>query len=110
MSEVTNYTDEMVKVLVERYEAAPTRETVDILAEEMDRTSRSIISKLSNLGIYKRAERSVTKAGKPVVRKSELVEAIGAAFGIEVPSLEKASKSDLENLVAIIEKHKVFLR
>lgn len=109
MSEVTNYTDEMVKVLVERYEAAPTRETVDALAEEMGRTSRSIISKLSNMGVYQRVER-VTKTGKPVVRKSELVEAIGAAFGIEVPSLEKASKSDLENLVAIIEKHKVFLR
>jgi hypothetical protein len=109
MSEVTNYTDEMVKVLVERYEAAPTRETVDALAEEMGRTSRSIISKLSNLGIYKAAER-VTKTGKPVVRKSELVEAIGAAFGIEVPSLEKASKADLENIVAMIDKYKVFLR
>ena len=103
MSEVTNYTDEMVKVLVQKYEAEPTRETVDALAEEMGRTSRSIISKLSNLGVYQRVDR-VTKMGKPIVRKSELVEAIGAAFGIEVPSLEKASKSDLEKLAARIVK------
>lgn len=97
MSDSVNYTDEMVATLVERYEAAPTRETVEALADELGKSTRSVISKLSNLGVYKAPERT-TKSGKPIVRKSELVASIGAAFGIEVPSLEKASKADLEAL------------
>ena len=98
-SNASNYTEEMVKVLVERYEANPSRETVDALAEELGKTSRSIISKLSNLGIYKAVERT-TKSGKPVVRKVELVGAICYALGLELPSLEKVSKTDLEKIAA----------
>lgn len=97
----TNYTDAMVETMTQRYKEAPTRETVEALADEMGKSTRSVISKLSNLGIYQAPERT-TKAGKPIVRKSELVAKIGAAFGIEVPSLEKASKVDLEALAKAV--------
>ena len=48
-----NYTDEMVARMQEVYSANPTRATAETLAEEMDKPVRSVIAKLSNMGIYK---------------------------------------------------------
>jgi hypothetical protein len=59
-TKVVNYTDEMVQSIVAEYEAAPSRETVDALAAQFNKTSRSIIAKLSTLGIYQAPTR-VTK-------------------------------------------------
>ena len=93
-----NYTDEMVAEMHSLYEANPTRETVDILASKFGKSVRSIIAKLSREGIYV-AQPRVTKTGEPVVRKAELVAQINAHFGIDFPTLVKASKVDLQNLV-----------
>ena len=104
MSEVTkvvNYTDEMVAAIVAEYEAAPVRSTVDALAARFGKTPRSIIAKLSTLGIYQAPAR-VTKTGKPVVKKEALVAEIVAAIGVELPSLVKANKQDLEALVSAL--------
>ena len=100
-TKVVNYTDEMVDAIVSEYEAAPVRDTVDALAERFGKTPRSIIAKLSTLGIYKAPAR-VTKTGKPVVKKETLVAEIVAAVGVELPSLVKANKQDLEALVAAL--------
>lgn len=100
-TKVVNYTDEMVDAIVSEYEAAPVRDTVDALAERFGKTPRSIIAKLSTLGIYKAPAR-VTKTGKPVVKKEALVAEIVAAVGVELPSLVKANKQDLEALVAAL--------
>jgi hypothetical protein len=104
MTEATktiNYTDEMVETITARYEAEPTKATIEALAAELEKTTRSVIAKLSNLGIYKAQERT-TKAGKPVVRKAELVAQVEGALGIKVPSFEKASKQDLEVLASAV--------
>lgn len=100
-----NYTEEMVQRMEAEYQASPTRETVEFLAEEFGKTTRSIVAKLSNLGIYKAPTRT-TKAGKPVVRKAELVAQVSDALdlGVTLESLEKASKADLEALVAAVYK------
>ena len=98
---MSNYTDEMVARISDAYTAAPTRETVDALSVELDRPVRSIISKLSALGIYQKQEK-VTKAGKPIVRKEEYVAQIQAALGNEFPSMEKMTKTDLERLVKVL--------
>lgn len=98
---MSNYTDEMVARISDAYSAAPTRETVDALAAELDRPVRSIISKLSALGIYQKQEQ-VTKSGKPIVRKEEYVAQIQAALGNEFPSMEKMTKTDLERLVKVL--------
>ena len=98
---MSNYTDEMVARISDAYSAAPTRETVDALAAELDRPVRSIISKLSALGIYQKQEQ-VTKSGKPIVRKEEYVAQIQAALGNEFPSLEKMTKTDLARLVKVL--------
>ena len=96
-----NYTDEMVAHMTEAYVANPSRETVEALASEFGKTVRSIIAKLSREGVYV-AQPKVTKTGEPVVRKSELVAQIEDHFEIEVPTLVKASKTDLQTLISMI--------
>ena len=98
-----NYTDEMVEAMVAAYEDAPTLATVDALVEEFGKPKRSIISKLSSLGVYKAQPRNTTKQGQPVVRKSELVAQIQASLGTnQLDSLAKASKADLETLAVLV--------
>ena len=96
-----NYTEEMVARMEEVYSANPTRETAEALAVEFDKPVRSVIAKLSNLGIYK-AQARVTKSGAPVVRKEEIVAQIQATVGVEVPTLAKATKQDLQTLLAAL--------
>ena len=101
MANAKNYTDEMVAQMTEQYSANPTRETVDELAETFGKTTRSIIAKLSREGVYI-AQPRTTKSGEPVVAKAELVAQISEHFGIELPTLVKAGKQDLQRLVDAI--------
>jgi pantoate kinase len=101
VTRVPNYTDEMVDSMVADYTDSPTPETVAKLASEFSKTTRSIVAKLVREGVYK-AQQRVTKTGAPVVRKAELVAQIQEQLGVEVPTLEKASKADLEALVVSI--------
>ena len=101
MAKSVNYTDEMVNAMTEQYVANPTRETVDSLANEFGKTTRSIIAKLSREGVYV-AQPRTTKSGEPVISKSELVSTINEHFGIEMPTLVKAGKQDLQKLVDAI--------
>ena len=96
-----NYTDEMVAEMHELYTANPTRETVDMIAENFGKSVRSVIAKLSREGIYVSQPR-VTKTGEPVVRKAELVAQLEAHFEVAIPTLVKASKADLQKLVDTI--------
>ena len=100
-----NYTDEMVEHMVAAYEDTPTLATVDALVAEFDKPKRSIISKLSSLGVYKAQPRNTTKQATPVVRKSELVAQIQVSLGTnQLDSLAKASKADLEALVELVQR------
>ena len=104
MTEVTrvpNYTDEMVNAMVADYQDNPTKDTVTRLASEFNKSTRSIVAKLVREGVYVAAPR-VTKTGAPVIRKSEIVAQIQDALGVEFSTLEKASKADLERLLAAI--------
>lgn len=107
MTEVTrtpNYTDEMVDAMVAEYSSNPTKDTVSSLAREFNKSTRSIVAKLVREGVYK-AQPRTTKTGAPVVRKSEIVAEISVELGAIAgfPSLEKASKADLQNLLALIQ-------
>ena len=104
MADQPNYTDAMVSELVAAYEDAPTRATVDEFADKFNKPARSIIAKLVREGVYKAVARA-TKQGTPVVRKSDLVSQIETALGtqLELPTLAKASKNDLQTLLAIVE-------
>lgn len=97
MAQAKNYTDEMVSSMTEAYQANPTRETVDALANQFGKTTRSIIAKLSREGVYV-AQPRTTKTGEPVVSKAQFVSAIEAHFDIAMPTLVKSGKQDLQKL------------
>ena len=94
----SNYSDADIAVLTEEYQLEPTRETVDSLATQLNKTPRSIIAKLSALGVYQKAER-ITKRGEPVIMKAELVSKVQNAIGRELPSLTKMTKVDLQFMI-----------
>ena len=98
MAQVKNYSDKDVSMMIETYQANPTRDTVDMLAEKLGKNARSVIAKLSREGVYV-AQPKVTKTGEPVVRKAELVAQIQELTGGTFPTLVKASKADLQNLI-----------
>jgi len=102
MAQVKNYSEKDVSMMIDAYTANPTRETVETLAEKLGKNTRSVIAKLSREGVYV-AQPRVTKAGEPVVLKSEFVERIHAALGFELPSLVKATKADLAKLADHLE-------
>ena len=95
-----NYTEEQTEYLVEQYKAVPTMETVQYLAEELGKTTKSIIGKLSREGVYKRAVYT-SKSGELPITKVELVNNIAENLGIEVENLlglEKSPKATLKTL------------
>jgi hypothetical protein len=92
-----SYTEPLTKRIIEEYEADPTRATVDRLAEEHNKSARSIIAKLSSAKVYKAPPR-LSKTGDPITRKEDMAKEIGEWFGIEVPSLSKAAKLELKAL------------
>ena len=98
VSKAANYSDEMVDAMVADYQDNPTKETVEKLSVKFSKSTRSIVAKLVREGVYVSAPR-VTKTGAPVVRKADLVILIQNAVGQELPTLEKASKADLQLLL-----------
>ena len=101
MSESKNYTDEMIQSMTDQYNSSPSRETVDSIAGEFGKTTRSVIAKLSALGIYQKPVRT-TKRGEAIVKKEVFVAELQDALGVELPSAEKMNKSDLQVLVDAI--------
>lgn len=100
-TEKTNYTPEQVETMRTMYLEAPSRETVEKLAEMFSKSVRSIVGKLSKEGIYKKQDYR-TKRGEIPVTKEQLVERIAEALGepsINLESLEKASKTVLRKIL-----------
>ena len=93
-----NYNQDMVAKMINDYRENPNRETVEKLAKEFGKSVRSITAKLSQLGVYKKIERK-TKTGKSIISKSDLVKIINEHYNLEMPSLVKATKEDLEKMV-----------
>ena len=97
-TENKNYTKEQEASMIAEYKMNPTRATVDVIAEDLGKSVKSVIAKLVTLKVYVKAVKT-TKTGKPVIRKTALVEKINTHFGFEMPSLVKATKADLQNMV-----------
>ena len=97
-----NYSESMISELTAQYTANPVRATVDALADKFDKSPRSIIAKLSALGIYQKAE-WVTKRGEPVVKKEFFVNAVNERLGRELPSVAKMTKVDLQALLELLD-------
>ena len=67
-----NYTEEQVKHMIEAYTDKPDRATVDMLAEELNKSIKSIIGKLSREGVYQKAIYK-TKTGEIPMTKNEII-------------------------------------
>ena len=97
---MSNYTEEMTTTMVQTYLADPTPETVEFLANMMERSKKSIIGKLSREGVYRR-EVYVSKTGEAPITKVEIVSNIAENLGVEskaLAGLEKSPKAALRNL------------
>ena len=100
----SNYTTEQVDHMIKAYSEKPDRTTVNMLAEDFDKSIKSIIGKLSREGVYQKAVYK-TKTGEIPVTKAQLVENL--ALLLEIPSskimgLEKAPKQDIKFLSEIV--------
>ena len=93
-----NYNEAMINDIMSSYQATPVRSTVDALATKHGKTPRSVIAKLSALGVYVKPT-PVTKVGTPIIKKEVFINQIQEALGVVVPSLDKVNKADLQLLV-----------
>ncbi len=98
MEKVANYSEDQRVEMLARYAEAPVRATVEAIAQDFGKPFRSVVAKLVREGVYVAAPR-VAKDGSPVIRKEQLVEQIESLVGVKAPSLQKASKQDLQAVV-----------
>lgn len=98
----TAYTPEILDKIVKTYTATPGLETVSALAKEFNLPPRSIISKLSALGIYKKKE-YLNKRGEPPIKKEVYIDKIADMLGIEPQLLESMEKVTKIALIQIYE-------
>ena len=99
------YTPELTSQLVQAYKEGKTPEVLSALftlQEGEEVPTRSIIAKLSSLGVYKKKE-YLTKRGETPIKKEEYIERIAKLLDVNaeiLESLEKVNKS----VLALIEK------
>lgn len=88
------YTNEITNKLVQDYQAGL---TVEALAQQLQVPSRSIIAKLSSLGVYQRKVYH-NKRGELPQKKSEIIERLATLLEVDserLESLEKVNKTVL---------------
>ena len=86
--------------IITAYKENPNRDTVEMLADELQKSVKSIIGKLSREGVYRR-EIYTTKSGELPGTKVEIVSNIADSLGLEVENLfglEKTPKATLKIL------------
>lgn len=87
-----NYTKEQTEYMVAEYSSNPCRETVDRLAEELEKSPKSVIGKLSREGVYRR-EVYKTKLGDTPITKLEIVANIEESLGVDPGKLKGLDKT-----------------
>ena len=91
------YTLETTKKLVDAYGAGV---TVSNLAQELQVPERSIIAKLSSLGVYQKKQ-YLNKRGEVPTKKSEHIEKIAELLACDLELLESLEKVNKQVLVMI---------
>lgn len=107
MPKSMKYTNEQSKELAATYiqllQADPPVDQdaeIDALAAKYETTRRSIIAKLSSLGVY-RKKNYTDKQGNPPVKKEEYVEKIAKCLNMDLELLESLSKVN-KNILKLI--------
>lgn len=107
-AKVENYSVETTEAL--RLAYAENKDT-DALAVKFGKTSRSIIAKLSRMGVYVKPEYK-TKTGETPISKEEIVANIATLIQADVEvleSLEKANKTALQLIFDALELQSTLL-
>jgi len=97
MEKTVNYTQEQVTEMVAAYRAGT---SVEDLAKNLGKSTRSVVAKLSREGVY---ESKAKASGSTRVTKDALVTSLALKLGVEaeqLKSLAKAEKVALELLVS----------
>ena len=89
--------------MIEEYTFAPTKETVDFLADKFEVSTRSIIGKLSRLKIYQKVPYTPKYADKPV-SKEELVHEICEMLALDYELMVGLTKSQKPALLYMVEQ------
>jgi len=100
-TKVVNYTAEQTAKIVADYQAGV---SVESIAQNLGKSVRSIVAKLSREGVYQKKVRT-TKTGEMVVKKDAHADAIGAILGLpenDIESLTKANKSALAKIFSAL--------
>lgn len=95
------YTQEIVDRMVNDYHL---KISVSEIAAQLKVPTRSVIAKLSSLGVY-RKQPYTTKTGEPPQRKSVLIEQLAERLDCApelLDSLEKCNKTVLQRLLAAL--------
>lgn len=104
-TKTVNYTPEQTQKMVADYTSGV---TVEQIAQELGKTVRSVVAKLSREKVYK-AKEYKTKTGEIPVKKDAHADFIGAALGLseaEMDSLTKANKTALAKIADFIRDNK----
>lgn len=104
-AKTVNYTPEQTAQMVADYTAGITVETI---AENLGKTVRSVVAKLSREKVYT-AKTYKTKTGEAVVKKDEHADFIAQALGLseaDADSLTKANKTALRAVADFIRAEK----
>lgn len=100
MAEKTvNYTEAQTQQVIAAYQAGT---AVEAIAEMMQKSTRSIVAKLSREGVYKKKE-YVSKTGEKPVKKDQTADAIGAILKLSESDTESLTKANKSALKAIFE-------
>lgn len=98
MAEKTvNYTPEQTAQMISDYTAGVTVETI---AQNLGKTVRSVVAKLSREKVYV-AKSYVSKTGEKPVKKDAHADAIAAILGLTEPETESLTKANKTALVKI---------
>ena len=103
---IVNYTPEQENTLRVGYETD--KKTVEELALIVGKTARSVVAKLSRMGIYKKKE-YVSKTGEAPVKKDMQADTIGRILGLsenDTDSLTKANKTTLKAIMKALANSK----
>ncbi len=101
-AKVVNYTSEMVEKMVAMYEELG-NEGLDQIADAMDKSVRSVRSKLVREGVYIASPKGKPSAKSSEPTKKELLNSLEAIVGFDCTPLTGATKQGLAMLISYAE-------
>jgi Tfp pilus assembly protein PilP len=96
-AKTVNYTAEQTSAMIADYQSGT---TVEMIAQNLGKTVRSVVAKLSREKVYQ-AKTYTSKTGEKPVKKDVHADAIGAILRLNENDIESLTKANKNALVAI---------